>query len=738
MRSVMMIAMLVVAWTVFFWSIQKRFRVMALGKPEVRWDNIVERVIGTLKYALGQRRMPRYPLTGWLHILIFFGFLVLLLRSIILWGRGAYDPSFNLAFVFGPIGDMNILGMLYSLAKDLVALVVLAAAAVALYNRVVNKPQRLTQSFEANLILVIIVTMMIGDILYDGAQILLRHHGDPGHFTWFEPVGWAMAAALSPMAEAEGSHLTAGSQTLLTVLSEVGFWVHSGLVLIFLNLLPYGKHFHVVTSFPNVFLRNLRAPGRLPPIENLEEIEDDERFGAGQITDFTWKAALDFYTCTECGRCTDNCPANLTGKKLSPKHLTIHLRNNLYGRQRELLGEDPLEVVGAKADEPPVEGPLHFGHGGDAVPAVEDLMPEVIDPEVLWACTTCRACERECPVLISYVDKIVGLRQHLVLDQGELSPELAGALRGMETNSNPWNISALDRAKWMEEGDVDVRVLGDMDPEEAKSVEYLFYVGCAGSYDDRAKKIAKAMVLLLNEAGVDYAILGGEERCNGDVARRAGNEYLFQEMAKELIGIFDKYDVTKIITMCPHCFNTLLSEYPDFGGSYEVLTHAEVLNDLVQERKLKPTERVDATTVYHDSCYLGRYNDIYEEPRDLLSAVPGLRLVEHPSRSRDRGFCCGAGGAQYFKEEEEGEARVNVTRIEQLLETGSKTVASACPFCMTMLTDGLKAKDLDEDIDQLDLAEILARSCGLITAKKSAVVETKSDDDEDDAGDDDE
>ncbi len=728
MRSVLMIVMLFVAWTVFFWSIQRRFRVMLHSKPDSRWDNLVERVIGTIKYALGQWRMPRYPFTGYLHILIFFGFLILMLRSFMLWGRGAYDPHFNIEFLFGPHDAMNIVGMLYSFAKDFFALVVLSAAAVALYNRVINKPKRLTQSSEANLILVIIITMMFADMLYDGAEILLRHAGQAGSFIWYEPAGWTVAAILAPMMSVEGAQLTPGSHTLLTVLSEIGFWIHSGLVLFFLNLLPIGKHFHVVTSFPNVFLRSLKSPGRLPPIENMEDIQEDERYGTGQITDVTWKSMLDLYTCTECGRCTDNCPANLTGKKLSPKHLTIYMRNNLYGRQGELLGQETPEIVGKKADEPPSEGPEHFGHGKDAVPVVADLMPAVIDPETIWACTTCRACEQECPVFISHVDRIVGLRQHLVLDQGELSPELAGALRGVETNSNPWNISALDRADWAK--GQDVRILGDMDEAEAKEVEYLFYVGCAGSFDDQAKKIASAMVLLLNEAGVDFAILGTEEKCNGDVARRAGNEYLFQEMAKELIGIFEKYDVRKIITMCPHCFNTLKNEYPDFGGEYEVLNHPELLLELVEQRKLRPTEHIETTAVYHDSCYLGRYNGIYDQPRALLGAIPGIRVTDNTERCRDRGFCCGAGGAQYFKEEEEGEARVNVTRINQLLETGSDTVASACPFCMTMLTDGLKAEDKDEDIAQVDLAELLARSCGLIKAKAKAPVESSTEDDE--------
>lgn len=708
MSSIVMVTMLVVAWTVFFWSFTRRFKLLMVGKKEVRWDQVVERVKGTLLYAFGQQRMPRYPLTGWAHIAIFFGFLILLLRSMVLWGRGILGPEFNMDFAFGPIDEMNVLGQGYSAVKDVFAVVVLVAAVVALINRVGKRPKRLTQSFEANLILGIIITMMIADLLYDGAEILRANSLAAGPFRWWEPAGHTLATVMAPM----------GLQPeALQVLAQIGFWTHSGLVLLFLNLLPYGKHFHVVTSIPNVFLRDLKPTGRLAPIENLEDLPEGERFGQGEITDFTWKQMLDFYSCTECGRCTDMCPANMTGKKLSPKHITIYLRNNLYGRAHELLGDEPEEKVGKASEEGAGEQkePM-FGHGADAVPVINELLPRVVDPEMLWACTTCRSCERECPVFIQYLDKIVGMRRHLVLDQGEVPPQLAQALRGMETNSNPWNISAMDRAKWTK--GLEVRTFGEMEKEEAQKVEYLFFVGCAGSYDDRAKKIAAALVQLFNKAGVDYAILGEEEMCNGDIARRAGNEYLFQEMAKALIEVFGNYGIKKIITMCPHCYNTFKNEYPDFGGTYEVLTHVEVLLDLVRQGKLEPTEKVDARVVYHDSCYLGRYNDIYEPPRDLLAAIPGIALAD-AERSRDRGMCCGAGGAQYFKEEEAGDERVNVRRINQLLETSAGTIASACPFCMTMLTDGLKAQNKEEEIGQLDIAELLARSCGLIKDKKA-------------------
>jgi Fe-S oxidoreductase len=331
---------------------------------------------------------------------------------------------------------------------------------------------------------------------------------------------------------------------------------------------------------------------------------------------------------------------------------------------------------------------------------------------VAWACTTCRACEDVCPVFITYVDKIVDMRRHLVLERGEVPGELATALHGLETNSNPWNLSAMDRVNWAE--NLDVPLIAD-----SPRVEYLLWVGCAPAYDDRAKKVARAMVQLLRKADVKFAILGEEEGCTGDLARRAGNEALFEELAKTNIETLDKYGIKRIITMCPHCYNTLANEYPDFGGNYLVLTHAEILTSLLGDGRLKPGSGKASAgkVVFHDSCYLGRYNEIYDEPRDVLKAVPGLELLEC-ERSRNRGLCCGAGGAHAFKEEEparedakEIAERVNYRRIKHLLDTGADTIATACPYCMMMLTDGLKAKDMDEKVRQEDIAEILLRAC---------------------------
>lgn len=673
MNPIVMALLLIVAWSAFAWSARRRWLLAAVGTPLHRFDRLGERLVGTVKFAFAQWRMPRYPLAGLAHVVIFWGFLVLLTRSLILWGRG-FDPDFNLLV----LGLDTLPGRLYSVMKDLFALAVLAAAGVALFHRVVLRPKRLTVSGEAVLILGIIMTMMLCDFLYDAADILLRQ-GVAAPVRWHavEPVGSAAALGLAQL------HLAPAT---LKILLQVGFWGHSVLVLLFLNLLPYGKHFHVLTAIPNVFFRDLDPPGRLAPIP---DIENQEKFGVASVTDHSWKALLDLYSCTECGRCTDRCPANRTGKALSPKHFTLALRDNLYARSGELIG--PADPAAAAGDPPPA--PLKI--------AARDLVPDVVDPEVVWACTTCRACENECPVFISYVDKFVGIRRNLVLERGEVPSQLATALRGVETNSNPWNISALDRGKWMDGLEVPTMA------ESEGKVDYLLWVGCAASYDDRAKKIARAMVALLRQAGVSFAVLGEEEQCTGDIARRAGNEYLFQMLAQANVETLNNYKVRRIITICPHCLNTLGNEYPDFGGYYRVFSHGEFLAALLREGRLVPVRRLPGAVAYHDSCYLGRYNDIYEGPREVLRAC-GMELRE-AREHHDSGLCCGAGGAQYFLEEH-GE-RMNVARTDQLTATGARTLASACPFCMTMLTDGLKAKNIEEEYRQLDVAELLWEAC---------------------------
>jgi Fe-S oxidoreductase len=761
MNPIAMLSIIVAALAAFAWSAARRWQLLTVGTSVDRFDHIPERVGRVLRYGIKQEKMHKYRGAGLAHQMIFAGFVVLLLRSLILWSRG-FDAGAGF-FLFNP-GQKTFglpLGDGYGLIKDIFALGVIAGAAYFFYLRTVVKPQRMNLSGEGLLIICIILTMMFADILYDGAVIALdqQYRWSPMqnelresvdkviahrkllpmeghvHFDPMEPAGSAASLAVAWM-----------SPKWLVFLAHAGFWTHSALVLIFLNILPHSKHFHIITGIPNIFFTNLEARGKLPYIGGSEAIlerigtaseqadpYETDGLGKARIEQFSWKAILDFYTCTECGRCSDNCPAHLTGKLLSPKHLTLDLRNHLYGREKEFIdrldAEEPKGGRAQTADEAEKgvdatkvnegEGATEGTDAQTEAPRTWDLVNPgdpamgVIHPDVIWACTSCRACEEQCPVLISYVDKITEMRRNVVMVRGEFPHELQRPFQGMETNGNPWNLSRLDRDAWT--SGLEVKTLADN-----PGAEVLYWVGCAASYDDRAKKIARATAKLLKAAGVDFAILGQEETCTGDPARRAGNEYLFATLAETNVATLNGYEVAKktIITTCPHCFNTLANEYPDFGGKFNVVHHTEYLLGLLEDKKLTPKKNVAEKLVYHDSCYLGRYNDIYDAPREILKAI-GANLQE-AEWSRSKGLCCGAGGAQMFMEEK-GTERVNKKRTLQLLDTGAKTIASACPFCMTMLTDGLKAENLEDKVKQMDVAELLAVACALGDSSTSTV-----------------
>lgn len=746
MNPTVMLLLIVAAHAVFLWSILRRWQLMRIGRFIDRFDRIPERISAVLRYAFAQEKMAYYQPAGIAHKLIFVGFMVLLFRTLVLWGRG-FDPTWNL-LVLGPTQP---LGKVYEFAKDIVAVLVMAGVAVFFYYRVIKHTKRLTHSGEAVLILGIIFTMMVADITYDGAalsllakapeacppgspaalgeqcrniaELLAPHAGVEAHhgFSFFpSPAGSAMSLALKSL-----------SPAALVVVAKIGFWTHATLPLIFLNLLPHSKHFHVITAIPNVFFKDLEPKGRLAPMGSAEKIMElamaasemaeptKAPIGVAKVEHLSWKAVLDFYTCTECGRCSDNCPAHKTGKILSPKHLTLALRDHMYGHESELVEREMawgpgLEgAVAADGEEAPVDPEVLASRLEGAKPAAHykpiDLVPEVIHPDVLWACTSCRACEEQCPVLISYVDKIVDMRRNLVMIRGEFPHELQKPFQGMEVNGNPWNLSRMDRSAWSDGLDIPTFAA-------KPDAQVLYWVGCAASYDDRAKKIARATARLMKAAGVDFAILGQEESCTGDPARRAGNELLFATLAEGNAAVLNTYKeqggMKQVVTACPHCFNTLKNEYPDFGAKLEVVHHTDFLLGLLAERKLTPKKPVLGRVVYHDSCYLGRYNDIYESPREILKLIPGVELVEPDYWNKTRGLCCGAGGAQMFMEEQ-NQNRVNVKRTLQLVDTGAKTVASACPFCMTMLTDGLKSQSLEDKIKQMDVAELLDISCAV-------------------------
>jgi Fe-S oxidoreductase len=771
MKPIAMTLLLLVAHAAFAWSALRRFKLLRIGAPANRFDHLLDRlttapgekppsmvgraIVGLaglglvvapvaalagfppvagvsaamagamlLLWAIRmQIKMPKYPLAGLAHLGIFTGFAVLLLRTLVLVGRGYAGEGFN-AWVLDPWssdGTIALAGRWYNHLKDVVVLTVLFGVGTFVRFRLIDREKRLAYGWHAWVVLGVIATMMVSDVLYDAGHLLsmaLRGPGEHGvSFPWDEgaplaslsALGWASGDVLGALLARGLGAVVADADTAHT-LGQVGYWVHVTLVFAFLNYLPYGKHFHVITALPNVVTRSFDPAGRLRPMAKSADalMEDMGKamelpdasaapIGVARMNHFTWKSILDFYTCTECGRCSDNCPAHRTGKLLSPKHFTIDLRDHLYSLQDAVV----RGASATPAEKAQGEGPTT---STDAGPFSVNLVPDVIHPDVLWACTTCRACEEQCPVMITYVDKIVDMRRNLVMLRGEFPAELQKTFTALETNGNPWNITRQDRAEWA--AGLDVPLMAD-----TPDAEVLYWVGCAASYDDRAKKIARATVKLLRKAGVKFAILGTEETCTGDPARRAGNEHLYLTLAEQNVATLNAYKPRKIVTTCPHCFNTLLNEYPDLGARYEVVHHTDYLLGLLAEKKLVPTKPVKAKVAYHDSCYLGRYNDVYEPPRKILQRIAGVELVE-AEWSREKGLCCGAGGAQMWMEEQHGTERVNRRRTLQLVRTGASVVATGCPFCQTMLTDGIKGmeEELDRPVEQLDVAELLERA----------------------------
>lgn len=718
MNPIAMTLLLAAGLGVFTWTAARRWKLMrTAARPENRFNEPGRRLTFVLRYVFGQARMFRYSAAGVAHAFIFAGFVVLALRTLVLFTRGF---TANPAFGFWLFDDGTFLGNVYLFCKDLIGVFVLAGVAYFLYLRLVVKPRRMELSREGVFILCMISGIILSDMFYEAGGYVRAAPGRP-EFHAVTPAA-SLLAKLLP-------------SSLGNSLYHLGFWLHAAIVLAFLNFLPYGKHFHVLTILPQVYFSDPQPRGRLAPVADIDgKLERGETLGVKTARDFGWKAVLDFYTCTECGRCSDNCPATNTGKLLSPKRLSIDLRNHMYRNEAALLartngaaappaGETTAEPGAAGGETTTADGsgplPLERERPGfvkkDGAPDETggELVSTWIEPETLWACTTCGACEQECPVFISYIDKIVDMRRNLVMEKGEFPGQLQNMFRGLESVGNPYSFANENRAEWAQ--GLDVPLLA-----EKPDADVLYWVGCSPSFDDRARKIARATAQLLKTAGVNFAILGPQEMCTGDPARRAGNEYLFQMLAKTNVETLNGAGVKKIVANCPHCFNALKNEYPDFGGRYEVVHHSIFLAELVRAGKLQPKHSVDATIAYHDACYLGRHNDVYDPPREVLKAIPGVKLVE-AAESRDRGMCCGAGGAQMWKEEEhiqrpgsrEGDGKVNHARTRQLLRVlpnnGNRTVATACPFCMTMLTDGLRDQGQD-NVKQLDIAEILLRA----------------------------
>lgn len=649
------------------WNVRRLITYLRVGKNENRFDAIGKRITNVLVVAIGQSKLMREPLAGAIHAAIFWGFLVLLAAVIESLLEGLI-PGGNLAWL-GPVYSV------LTISQDIFCVLILAGVLSAFWRRNVSKLKRLqgdaAEKKDATLILALIGVIVTSLLLMNASRVAAG-----AEFAWaVRPVG----ALLHPLFSGWG-----GAGTLF----EAMWWLHIVTILGFTNYLPYSKHLHVMTSVPNVLFGSLETVNKLKKIDFEEE--GLEKFGVSDIEDFTWKQLLDGMTCTHCGRCTSVCPANLTGKALDPKQIII-------GTHHRTMDRAPMLVAAAGVED---------GGGAVAVADERKLVGDYISAEALWQCTTCMACVQECPVMIEHVPAIVDLRRSLVMMEAEFPATMQPAFQNIENNFTPWAFSSSERADWRE--GTAVLTMEETSEPEREELDVLFWVGCAGSYDDRYKKVTRAFAELMEIAGVKFRILGTEERCTGDPARRLGNEYLAQMMIAMNVETLNAYSVKKIVTTCPHCFNSLKNEYPDFGGNYEVLHHTAYIDTLVKQGRITGMTEMQHKVTYHDSCYLGRYNNQYEAPRALLENVPGLDIVEM-GRTRSRGLCCGAGGGQMYMEETAGK-RINIERTEEALSTGAKVVATACPFCMTMMSDGVKATDPDGGVVVRDVAEVLLES----------------------------
>jgi len=662
-----------------------------------------------LSQVFGQKKLFKDLRSGLMHFVVFYGFIVLQFGAIDLIVKGLTAGGHL------PLPAYELFGLI----QEITVLLILVAMGYAAYRRYGEKLSRLKRGWKPGLVLYFIFSLMLSVLLSLGFERLWLDLDYSG----YAPVS-SVIARLFP-------HLPVAAAQALFYLF---WWLHLLILLAFLVYVPQSKHFHLITAPINIWLGRAETPGKLKKLD-LED-EEAESFGVGKIEEFTQKQMLDFYACVECGRCTNVCPASNTGKTLSPMHLITKLRDHLTEKGAAVTGRSPwvpelafgggggsskahalVETAGRivewNAEGAPITDirptlawqQVSWTATPDASPEQVELIGGVMTEDEIWACTTCRNCEDQCPVGNGHVDKIVDLRRHLVLMQGCIPHEGQRALQNIERQGNPWGLSRSDRDKWT--GEIEgVRV---PTVRENPDFQYLFFVGSMGAYDLRARKISRALARLLNEAGVSFAILGNEERNSGDTPRRMGNEMLFQQLASDNIETFRKYGVRKIVTACPHTFNTFKNEYPDFGlENVEVMHHTQLLDRLIREGKLRPRYEVKERIAYHDSCYLGRYNNVYDEPRNVLRAISGVELVEM-ARSRENGMCCGAGGGMMWMEETAGK-RVNLARTEQALAVKPTVIGSACPYCLTMMEDGTKMKEVADDVRAKDIAEILEQA----------------------------
>jgi len=657
----------VAALAVFIYAIYRRYRLWAVGKPDKRCDNLGKRlwdfIVAGVVDGLFHRRFFREPYPGIIHFLLFAGAGILLVGT-------ALDVVDHYVFHF--ISGNVYLGL--SFVLDVGGVMMLVGVIMAVIRRYIQKPERLNTVLDNGVVLTLIFVVVATGFFIEAFRMLVAIPEGLSQPEFYSHPEWSRLAFVGYFI----ADFFAGLPESTRLAWYIGlWWFHTALALgaIFYVCLSFDKLTHIIVSPVNVFFRSSRPKGALAPIN----IEEAETFGVSKIEDFTWKQLLDLDACTDCGRCQDRCPAYLTGKPLSPRKVIQDLKAHLLDRSGALLAAKPAT---------PADG------GG-----VKALIGEVILEDELWSCTTCRACQDICPVWVEHIDKIIDMRRNLVLEQAKVPETGEAALRCIETRGHSCRGTTLTRTDWT--SGLDIKPLS-----EDNNVDVVYYVGCAASLEDRSMKIAVAMGKILKAAGVKFAILGTEETCCGEPARRLGNEYLFQMQAMKNIELFKNYNAKKIVTTCPHCFNTIKNEYPQFGGEFEVVHHTQFISELLKQGRIKPALMGDGRLTYHDSCYLGRHNDIYDAPRQVLASVSPSKLLEL-KRSRRNGFCCGAGGGRYWMEERIGK-RISEERIEHVIETKADIVAAACPYCLQMFEDAIKAKAVEESLRVMDVAELLA------------------------------
>lgn len=673
MSPILISIMLLASIAGFLYFSKIKLQIVGNLQKEVRWDNPAARIWRVITFGFLQERMIKGDFkAGFMHLIIFYGFTTLLFRKIQLVICG-YDATFAYPGTFGAV---------YAAFKDFIELAVIVAVCYALYRRIVIKPKRLEPNKEAFLILSMIMTIMVTDFLYDGFKFAIYTDAEQFplivHEREYAFVGNFIANLFSGL-----------SETTLQIGFHGFYWIQMATVLTFLVLLPMGEHFHIVTALPALFFSARGPLNKVPTVDLAALMDDDDdedgdgeselKVGIQTAKDLVWKDGLDVFTCTECGRCKDSCPTFLTDKPLSLKWVNDSIKHHLLD-VKEIVNKEKVEE-----DELP------------------PLIGDIISQDTLWACTTCGFCEAACPIELEHLSKFYKMRQYQVMMEGEFPEELAGAFDNYERASNPWGLNSDTRGDWAEE--LDVPIVSSA--EDVKELDYLFYVGSAQSFDNRNQKVAKAFVKILNEAGVKFGILGAAEGSTGECVRRAGNEMLFQELCKQLVETLNENEVKKIVTCDPHAYNSLKNEYPEFGGHYEVIHHSQLIDQLLKAGRIKVSAEFERV-IFHEPCYLGRHNNEYEAPRNVIAAVTKDKPLEF-AMNREKSMCCGAGGGRMWMEETIG-SRINVTRVEQALADKPKVIATACPYCTIMITDGVAHHKKEEEIVTKDIAELVAEA----------------------------